>query len=159
MRSLSVMGSVKSIFFCKQKEHRDSRAQLAELKRELEKYIGKLGTTIVDSNIQFAVNLRFQTLGIKDSSESSLELSHGINILPPAPTIDSETGLQVLCKEGKVCSESSESSIYLMQNLRIGDSDYLTFFDSGANAHLINRQLARYPANPLLWKRLEVVQS
>ena len=28
-----------SIFFCKRKEHGDSRALLAELKRELEKYI------------------------------------------------------------------------------------------------------------------------
>ena len=103
MRSLSVMGSVKSIFFCKQKEHRDSRAPLAELKRELEKYIGKLGTTIVDSNIQFAVNLRFQTLGIKDSSESSLESSHGINILPSAPTIDSETGLLAPGQDKNIC--------------------------------------------------------
>ena len=29
-----------------------------------------------------------------------------------------------------------------MQNLRVGDSNCLTFFDSGANAHLIDRQLA-----------------
>ena len=28
-----------------------------------------------------------------------------------------------------------------MQNLRIGNSDCLTFFDSGANAHLIDGQL------------------
>ena len=40
-----------------------------------------------------------------------------------------------------MCSESSENSIYLMQNLRIGNSDCLTFFDSGANAHLVNGQL------------------
>ena len=112
------------------------------MKRELEKYIGKLGTTIVDSNIQYAVNFMFQTLDTKDSKESSLDSSRGINILPPAPTIDSKTGLQVWCQEGNVCSESSESSIYLMQNLRIGNSDCLTFFETGANAHLINGQLA-----------------
>ena len=29
-----------------------------------------------------------------------------------------------------------------MQNFRVGDSNCLTFFDSGANAHLIDRQLA-----------------
>ena len=66
-----------SIFFCKQKEQGDSRAQLAELKRELEKYIGKLGTTIVDSSIQVAVNFLFQTSETKESSESCLESSHG----------------------------------------------------------------------------------
>ena len=30
-----------------------------------------------------------------------------------------------------------------MQNLRVGDSNYLKFFYSGANAHLIDGQLAR----------------
>ena len=59
-----------SIFFCKQKKHSDSRASLAELKRKLEKYIEKLRTTIVDSNIQFAVHFML-------SSGSSLELSQG----------------------------------------------------------------------------------
>ena len=43
---------------------------MAERKRELEKYIGKLGTTIVDSSIQFAVHFMFQTLDTKESSES-----------------------------------------------------------------------------------------
>ena len=41
-----------SIFFCKQKQHDDSRAQLTDLRKKLEKYIGKLGSTVVDSKIQ-----------------------------------------------------------------------------------------------------------
>ena len=57
--------------------------------------------------------------------------------------IDSENGHRVLCEDKDICPESSESSIYLMQNLRVGDSNCLTFFDSGANTHLIDRQLAR----------------
>ena len=48
-----------SIFFCKQKQHGDSRAQLTHLRKELEKYIGKLGSTVVDSKIQFSVNIVF----------------------------------------------------------------------------------------------------
>ena len=83
------------IFFYKCKEHGDSRAPLADLKRELEKYIGKLGTAIVDSSIQFAVNFMFQSLIISDSSSSSQESSHGLKVFPPAPSRDSETGLQV----------------------------------------------------------------
>ena len=49
-----------SIFFCKQKQHVDSRAQLTDLQKELEKYIGKLGSTVVDSKIQFSVNFMFR---------------------------------------------------------------------------------------------------
>ena len=45
-----------SIFFCKNKLHSSSRAPLPDLKTKLEKYIGKLGTTIVDSKICFSVN-------------------------------------------------------------------------------------------------------
>ena len=52
-----------SIFFCKRKEHRDSRAPLTDIKKELEMYIGKLGTIIVDSSIQFTVNFMFQSQG------------------------------------------------------------------------------------------------
>ena len=66
--------------------------------------------------------------------------SHGMKIFPLAPAIDSKTGHQVLCEEEDICSESS---IYLMQNLRVGDSNCLTFCDYGANAHLKDGQLAR----------------
>ena len=45
-----------SIFFCKNKLHSSSRAPLPDLKAELEKYLGKLGTTVVDSKIQLSVN-------------------------------------------------------------------------------------------------------
>ena len=43
----------------------------------------------------------------------------------------------------KIHPESSKHSIYLMQNLRIGNSDCLTLFDSTANAHLIDGKLAK----------------
>ena len=69
-----------SIFFCKRKEHGDSRAPLNDLENALEKYIGKLGTTIVDSSIQFAVNFMYQTNIITDGSEKSTDSSHGMKI-------------------------------------------------------------------------------
>ena len=75
-------------------------------------------------------------------SESFYGSIHGVGILPPAPTFDSKIGVQIFCQDKNVCSESSDNSIYLMQNLRIGNSDCLTFFYSGANAHLIDEQLA-----------------
>ena len=51
---------------------------------------------------------------------------------------DSETGENVLEENLEIQPESLEHSIYLMQNLRIGESNCLTFFDSGANAHLVD---------------------
>ena len=46
-----------SIFFCRQKIHGDSSAPLNMLRIALKEYIGKLGTSIIDSRIQFSVNL------------------------------------------------------------------------------------------------------
>ena len=71
------------------------------------------------------------------------ESSHGLKMFHPAPSIDSETGLRVQCQDEDISPESTEFSIYLMQNLRVGDSNCLTCFDSGASAHLVDGQLAR----------------
>ena len=56
---------------------------------------------------------------------------------------DSETGVRISDENLEIPPESSEHSIYLMQKLRIGNSECLTFFDSGANAHLIDGDLAK----------------
>ena len=121
-----------SIFFCKQKLHGDSRAQLTALQKELEKYIGKLGSTTVDSKIQFSVNFMFRNNKrnkkkiVANRRNSSLDAS----TLPPAPTFDSKTGEKIPDENLEIHPESSEHSIYLMQNLRIGNSNCLTFFNS-----------------------------
>ena len=60
----------------------------------------------------------------------------------PAPTIDSETGERVVCNRDQIVPESKEHSFYLMQTLRIGSSECLTFFDPGANTHLIDGNIA-----------------
>ena len=117
-----------SIFFCKQKQHGDSRAPLAELKKELENYIGKLGTTVVDSKIQFSANFILSYFTRAGSGSSNEPISRARN-LPPAPTFDPDTRVQVSSPDKNVCAESSQNSIYLMQNLRIGNSECLTFFN------------------------------
>ena len=38
-----------SILFCRNKEHAQLRAPFSEMKKDLEKYIGKLGTSVIDS--------------------------------------------------------------------------------------------------------------
>ena len=85
----------------------------------------------------------YQANATMEDPENSEGSGHGFKIFPQAPVIDSETGHQVLCEDEDICPESCESSIYLMQNLHVGDSNCLTFFNSGANTHLIDGQLDR----------------
>ena len=133
-----------SIFFCKQKLHGESRAQLIDIRKDLEEYFGKLGSIIMDSKIQFSVNVIFRKnrknkkRQIASPRNSNLDAS----ILPPTPAFDSETGERLPEENLEIQSESSEHSIFLMQNSRIGKNDCLTFYDSGANTHLIDETLA-----------------
>ena len=48
----------------------------------------------------------------------------------------------MVCSRDKIVPESKEHSFYLMQTLRIGSSECLTFFDPGANTHLIDGNIA-----------------
>ena len=112
------------------------------LRAALKKYIGKLETSIADSSIQFFVNFIQENCSIMEPN-IVIESTHVTKVFPQAPIIDSETGYRVMCEFEDICTESAESSIYLMQNLRVGDSNCLTFFDSVANAHLIDGRMAR----------------
>ena len=86
----------------------------------------------------FRINKKNKNKKVANRRNSSLDAS----TLPPAPTFDSETGEKIPDENLEIHPESSEHSIYLMQNLRIGNSNCLTFFDSGANDHLIDGTLA-----------------
>ena len=132
------------ILFCRHKYHKDTRAPLSVLKTVLEGYIGKLRPDILDSTIGFSVDVNFLHVNSAAmESEVTVETGYGAIVFPQAPIIDSETGYRVTCKKEDICAESSDNSIYLMQNLRVGNSYCLTFFDSGANAHLMDGRMAR----------------
>ena len=109
----------------------------------MESYIGKLANGIVEANILFAVNFMFKGNSTIEERRNLEESGHAVKMFPQTPVIESETGYRVMYENEDICSESSESLIYLMQNLRVGDLNCLTFYASGANTHLIDGQLAR----------------
>ena len=126
-------------FFCKIKEHGDTRGSPSEIKESLESYIGKL----INGNILFAVNFMFKANATIEEQRNLEKTGCAVTLFPQASVIDSETGYRIRCESEDICPESSESPIYLMQNLRVGDSNCLTIYESGANTHLIDGQLTR----------------
>jgi len=131
-----------NILFCRNKDHSKLRAAFKDMKRDLEKYIGKLGTTVVDSSIKFAANYTFQVFSLNPSSANALGWDQENFKEKPAPSIDSETGKNVSVPESDIVLEIAEHSCYLMQTVRIGNSDALIFFDRGANIHIVDGTLA-----------------
>ena len=131
-----------SILFCRNKEHAQLRAPFPEMKKDLEKYIGKLGTTVVDSSIKFSANYAYQAFSLSPGDVNVLGWAQEDFKDKPAPSINSETGKIVEVVPELIIPEVSEHSCYLMQTIRIGGSDVLVFFDRGANIHIIDGSLA-----------------
>ena len=98
------------------------------MKIELEKYIGKLGTTVVDAKIRFSVNFfrkNRRSRGRKNRANNPKNLDI-------APTFNSQTGDQVIVQPEAIHPEIMESSSYILQNIKVGQSECLVIFDSGA---------------------------
>ncbi len=108
-----------------------------EMRRDLEQYLGKLGTMIVDASIKFAVNYTYQVFSMGPGANAlGWDQKKFENI--PAPSIDSETGRIDAIAPEKIVHEVLEHSCYLMQTIKIGSSEALVFFDRGANIHIID---------------------
>ena len=130
-----------SVLFCRRKEHAELRAPFAEMRKDIEQYLRKLGTMIVDSSIRFAANYTHQVIS----------MGPGVNAVgwdqkkfedKPAPINDSETGKFNAVDSKKIVQEVSEHSCYLMQTIKIESSEALVFFDHGANIQIIVGSLA-----------------
>ena len=60
-----------NVFFCPKRSHGDARAPLNELRSALEKYIGKLETSIVDSGINLLVSFMQERPSVIEADTSA----------------------------------------------------------------------------------------
>ena len=58
------------------------------------------------------------------------------------PSIDTRTGQEMFPEISNIIPERKEHSIFLMQIFMVGNTDVLTFFNSGTNVNLIDGQVA-----------------
>ena len=67
-----------SILMCRKQEHGKDRPKPAEVRKFLEKYLGKINTAIADNSLSYAVNFNFQVFSVCDlpipASTSALHL-------------------------------------------------------------------------------------
>ena len=80
-----------SVLFCAKKAHGDARAPLNILNSALEKYIGKLETSIIDSSIRLLVSFMQEKPSVTEA-DTSTGSAHGSKVFPQAQIIDSGTG-------------------------------------------------------------------
>ena len=131
-----------SILFCRNKEHAQLRAPFPEMKKDLEKYIGKLAASVVDSSIKYSANYTYQVFSLSPGDRNVLGWVQEDFENNPAPSINSETGKIMEILQESIIPVVLEQSCYLMQTIKIGGSKVLVFFDRGANVHIIDGELA-----------------
>ena len=112
-----------SILFCRNKEHAGLRAEFKDIKKDLEKYMGKLGTAVADANIKFSVNYTSQVYTAGPLSANGLGWDLEKFKDKPALSINSETGEKIVTAEDDVIPEIAEHSCYLMQTVKIRNSE------------------------------------
>ena len=133
-----------NILLCRRKDHAPLRAKPTEIRSALDSYLGKLDSSILDANIIFSVNFSYQVF-LSSKCTSRPDCPCCLKPKPPSnatPTIHSQHGSRVPTHESFIIPESQEHTCYLLQYVRIGNSNALIFFDRGANAHLIDGALA-----------------
>ena len=106
-----------SILFCRNKEHASLRTDFKDIKKDLEKYLDKLGTAVADASIKFLVNYTNQVHAAGPPSVNGLGWNMEEFKDKPAPSINSETGEKVSNVEDDVILEIAEYSCYLMQTI------------------------------------------
>ena len=128
--------STLNILYCRNNNHASTRAPVTEIKKQLEKYIGKLSSSINERNLKNSVNFMHQVYSVTPCPEKPSVLDKN------TPVIHSRTGTKITLNHHNILPESCEHSSYLMQTLKIGSSDVLVFFDTGANTNLISGEVA-----------------
>ena len=133
-----------SILMCRKPQHAKVRANYSDIKKTLDKYLGKISTNVNELNLKVSANLVWQVHAAAPVTRRGLDGSSEIQgfVGNSVPCINTSSGERVFPEKELIKSESTQHAHYLMQILQIGESQILAFFDSGANSHLISGEVA-----------------
>ena len=126
-----------NILLCKKERHHELRAEFSDVYKIMEKYLEKIHSSITKQNLKVSANFMFQVHNVSPCHTEAESM-----LGKDTPSIDTRTGQEVSPEVSNIIPESKEHSIYILQILRVGSTDVLTFFDSGAKMNLIDGQVA-----------------
>ena len=141
--------SPMNVLLCKQTDHTkpDEQTLIAGLKKHLPNF----DPTKMQGQIKLAAHLYLVAHSQADGCAVCKEkncvckpttLSSKVDKKKPTPVINTSTGKEKERRDAKIIEDSDYDSFYVMQLLNLYGTDVLTFFDRGANQHLINGHIA-----------------
>lgn len=126
-----------NILVCGRKDH--SKPDEKDLLEPLKKYFTSFDPKEVQGKISLTAHLRLSAHTAKCSKAT---LTSKPDDDREVPIINTCSGELVHTTEDNIIQESTQDAFYIMQILNLRGQDVLTFFDSGANSHLIDGSLA-----------------
>ena len=138
--------SALNVFFCNQKDH--PKPKNSAMTGALKKYLRNFSTKNIQEPIKLAAHL-YMAGHTKVCTECKTKscncrpttLTSKPNPKMRPPIINTKSGESITDKV-KIIQESDQDSFYVMQILNLRGQDVLTFYDRGANQHLIDGKLA-----------------
>ena len=127
-----------NILMCRKNGHAASRAPTEQIHEQFSRYFGSTDTNNIHQKIQFTVNFMHQAYSltpIKQLNQQKPEI-----IITPPPVIHSQTGELITNPNVKIIPEVPENAMYLMQILKIRNSEVLRFFDNLIDGDLGTRE-------------------
>ena len=140
---------VKNILVCTFKNH--TKPDNQTLVDALDKYFKHFDPNKVKVTVKLAAHMHLvahsagkkcSQCGNKKCSCKPQMLTSNVDPAVKIPAINTHSGETVNLTNVQVKTESEHDSFYVMQILNLKGRDVLTFYDRGANQHLINGQLA-----------------
>ena len=126
-----------NILICNRTNH--SKPDEKVILDALKKYLVGFKTGEVQGKLTLAAHFH---LSANAASSDRPTLSSKPDPNSDIPIIDTCTGELIETNEENIIPESKEDAFYIMQILNLRGQDVLTFYDSGANSHLIDGSLA-----------------
>ncbi len=100
----------KSLPYFAKPQHAKIRANYADIKKTLDKYVGKISTNINESNLKVLANLAWQVHAAAPVTRRDLDRSSGIQepVGSSVPCINTSSGERVFPEEKLIKSESAQ---------------------------------------------------
>lgn len=136
-----------NVLYCKKKEHKKPDNQ--ELVDALKSWVKGFNSEKIHAPVKLAAHLQMiaYTKVCRDCKSSSCNCRPPTKSSPvikskPIPAINTNTGEVTEIDDDQIVTEVDEDAFYVMQLLKLQGEDCLTFFDRGANQHLIDGSMA-----------------
>ena len=140
-----------NVFFCVKREHNKHTNE--QMMAMLKKYAPKVDSEKFTKNVVMSIE-SVHRVAVNHQSKTRPPSEH-----PQEVVYDSSSGERSLLDKSLVPTPPNSPAVYIMQWLRIGESNCLCFFDTGANINMIDGAMAEREGVTVISQSVSVLKT